>query len=268
MWECKEIHRKQQFSAKIGTIMEDSALGLDKWFAAIWMVANCKNGISSYEMARDLGITQKSAWFLDHRIRLAMQAGSLMKADGTAEADETLVGGLAKNMHKDRRERTIKGTGASGKTIVMGILERKGRHTTSRVRARVIKETTKSVLHAEVLSAIEPGATLFTDAARGYQGLSDTFKHEVVDHAVEYVRGHVHTNGIENFWSLLKRGLKGTYVSVEPFHLFRYLDEQVFRFNMRDGNDSDRFKSVLSWVVGLRLTYNELTGHDEKTAEA
>jgi hypothetical protein len=246
MWECKEAHPKRQFSAKVGTIMEDSALGLDKWFAAIWMVANCKNGISSYEMARDLGITQKSAWFLDHRIRLAMQAGSLMKAEGMTEADETLIGGLAKNMHKDRRARTIKGTGASGKTIVMGILERKGRNPTSRVRARVIKETTKAVLHAEVHAVVTPGSHLFTDSANGYRGLSDDFKHEVVDHAVEYVSGQVHVNGMENFWSLLKRGLKGTYVSVEPFHLFRYLDEQVFRFNTREGSDSDRFKNVLS----------------------
>jgi hypothetical protein len=259
IWECKEVHAKRQFSAKVGTIMEDSALGLDKWFAAIWMVANCKNGISSYEMARDLGITQKSAWFLDHRIRLAMQAGSLVKAEGTAEADETLIGGLAKNMHKDRRSKAIKGTGASGKTIVMGILERKGRHSTSRVRARIIKETTRSVLQAEVRAAVAPGANLFTDSAAGYRGLSDDFNHEVVDHAVEYVRDQVHTNGLENFWSLLKRGLKGTYVSVQPFHLFRYLDEQVFRFNAREDTDYGRFSSVVSWVVDQRLTYTELT---------
>jgi transposase-like protein len=260
IWECKEKHPRRQFSSKVGTIFEDSALGLDKWFASIWMIANCKNGISSYEMARDLGITQKSAWFMDHRIRLAMKAGSLMKAEGTAEADETLIGGLSKNMHEDRREKAIKGTGAAGKTIVMGILERKGRHSTSRVRARVIKETTKSVLHAEVRATVATGSNLFTDAAGGYRGLSDYYKHEVVNHAVEYVRDQVHTNGIENFWSLLKRGLKGTYVSVEPFHLFRYLDEQVFRFNAREGSDSDRFRSVLSWVTGLRLTYAELTG--------
>jgi len=259
MWECKEVHPKRQFSAKVGTIMEDSALGLDKWFSAIWMVANCKNGISSYEIARDLGITQKSAWFLDHRIRLAMQAGSLEMADGTAEADETIIGGLAKNMHKDRREKAIKGTGATGKTIVMGILERKGRNPASRVRARVIKQTTKSVLHTEVRSAVALDSRLFTDSASGYDGLGDVFKHEVVNHAVEYVRGQVHVNGLENFWSLLKRGLKGTYVSVEPFHLFRYLDEQVFRFNFREGTDSDRFRFVVSWLANKLLTYAELT---------
>jgi transposase-like protein len=268
VWECKEVHAKRQFSAKVGTIMEDSPLGLDKWFAAIWMVANCKNGISSYEMARDLGITQKSAWFLDHRIRLAMAAGSLMKAEGHVEADETAIGGLAKNMHKDRREKAIKGTGTTGKTIVMGILERQGRHETSQVRARVIESVAKATLHGEVRKHVEAGSSLYTDAAGGYRGLSGDYKHEVVDHALEYVRGQVHTNGIENFWSLLKRGLKGTYVSVEPFHLCRYLDEQVFRFNARKGSDSDRFRSVLSWVVGLRLTYKELTGHDDAQAMA
>lgn len=263
MWECKEAHPKKQFSAKIGTIFEDSALGLDKWFVAVWMVANCKNGVSSHGLGRAIGVTQKSAWFMLHRIRLAMQARSLIKAEGEVEADETFIGGLSKNMHKDKRERVIKGTGGAGKAIVMGILERKGEKSdTSKVRARVIKSTRKAVLHAEVRAVVEPGSALFTDTARSYQGLSDDYKHEVVDHAVEYVRDNVHTNGLENFWSLLKRGLKGTYVSVEPFHLFRYLDEQVFRFNARANSDLGRFQAVLSWVTGLRLTYCELTGND------
>lgn len=267
MWECKEVHPKKQFSAKIGTIFEDSPLGLDKWFVAIWMVANCKNGVSSYELHRAIGVTQKSAWFMLHRIRLAMQCGSLMKADGAVEADETFVGGLAKNMHKDKREKKIKGTGGAGKTIVMGVLERKGPESAiSRVRARVIENTKKATLHREVRASVTPGSSLYTDAAGGYRGLEEDFNHEVVDHAYEYVRGAVHTNGLENFWSLLKRSLKGTYVSVEPFHLFRYLDEQVFRFNARNGNDYDRFSSVLSWVTGLRLTYSELTGRDGEAA--
>ena len=167
MWECKAVHSKRQFSAKIGTIFEDSALGLDKWFVAIWMVANCKNGVSSHELGRAIGVTQKSAWFMLHRIRLAMQAGSLMKADGEVEADETYVGGLSKNMHKDKRERVITGTGGSGKAIVMGILERKTvNNSTSKVRARVIKSTRKAVLHAEVRAVVEPGSSLFTDTAR------------------------------------------------------------------------------------------------------
>lgn len=268
VWECKEVHPKRQFSAKVGTIFEDSPLSLDKWFVTIWMVANCKNGVSSYEVHRAIGVTQKSAWFMLHRIRLAMQAGSLMKASGDVEADETFIGGLAKNMHKSRREKAIKGTGGAGKTVVMGILERKGKHTTSRVRARVLQNVQRATLHSEVRGAVEPGSRLYTDAWVGYKGLSDDYQHEVIDHAVEYVRDQVHTNGVENFWSLLKRSIKGTYVSVEPFHLFRYLDEQVFRFNARSDNDYGRFASVLSWVTGLRLTYSELTGNEPKPTAA
>lgn len=265
-WECKEVHEKRQFSAKVGTIFEDSPLGLDKWFVAIWMVANCKNGVSSYELHRAVDVTQKSAWFMLHRIRLAMQAGSLLKAEGSVEADETFIGGLAKNMHRDKREKKIKGTGGSGKAIVMGVLERKSPERQSRVRARVIESTGKAVLHAEIRAHVAPGSALYTDAHQGYRGLSAEYKHEVVDHAVEYVRDNVHTNGMENFWSLLKRGLKGTYISVEPFHLFRYIDEQVFRFNERNLSDWGRFSSVLSWVGGLRLTYKDLTGNDSAPA--
>lgn len=262
MWECKEAHPQRQFTAKVGTIFEDSPLSLDKWFVAIWMVANCKNGVSSYEVHRAIGVTQKTGWFMLHRIRLAMQAGSLIKAEGEVEADETFIGGLSKNMHKSKRESAITGTGGAGKAIVMGILERGGSEAPSRVRARVIKSTRKAVLHAEVRATVAPGSSLYTDTAGGYHGLSDDYKHETVDHAVEYVRDQVHTNGLENFWSLLKRGIKGTYVSVEPFHLFRYLDEQVFRFNERAKNDYGRFSAVLSWVNGLRLTYKGLTDNE------
>lgn len=266
MWECKAIHSRRQFTAKVGTIFEDSPLSLDKWFVAIWMIANCKNGVSSYEIHRAIGVTQKTAWFMLHRIRLAMQAGTLLKAEGDVEADETFVGGLAKNMHKHKREQKITGTGGAGKTIVMGILERGTDGKSSKVRARVVESTQKAVLHAEVRKHVEPGSALYTDAHGGYRGLSDSYKHEFVDHAVEYVRDNVHTNGMENFWSLLKRGLKGTYISVEPYHLFRYIDEQVFRFNERKLSDFGRFTSVLSWVSGLRLTYKELIGDDEATA--
>lgn len=214
LWKCKGC--KKQFSVKVGTIMEDSPLGLDKWLCGIWMIANCKNGISSYEIHRGLGITQKSAWFLLHRIRLAMQTGTFEKLSGTIEADETYIGGLARNMHKDKREEKIQGRGGSGKTIVMGLLERHGE-----VRAKVINDTKRETLHAEVKENVETGSNLYTDGLRSYQGMEDEFFHEFVDHAEEYVRGNVHTNGIENFWSLLKRTIKGTYVSVEPFHLFR-----------------------------------------------
>lgn len=262
IWECKEKHLRRQFSSKVGTIFENSPLGLDKWFAAIWMVANCKNGISSYEMARDLGITQKSAWFLDHRVRLAMKAGSIMKMDGDIEADESFIGGLAKNMHEKKRKHI--GTGGAGKTAVLGILRRKNDKSGSKVRAKANPNIRAATLQTEIRDNVEPGSRLYTDAWTSYRGLGDGCNHEVIDHAVEYVRDAVHTNGIENFWSLLRRTIKGTYVSVEPFHLGRYLDEQSFRFNERDDNDVGRFKSILSSISGRRLTYKELTGNAAK----
>jgi transposase-like protein len=260
MWECKEKHPRRQFSSKVGTIFEDSPLGLDKWFAAIWMVANCKNGISSYEMGRDLGITQKSAWFMDHRIRLAMKAGSILKMEGECEADESFIGGLAKNMHEKRRKHI--GTGGVGKTTVLGILQRKSNKRGSKVRAKVIPNVKAETLQPEVRAVVEPGSKLYTDAWASYRGLGHDYQHEVIDHAIEYVRDNVHVNGLENFWSLLKRTIKGTYVSVEPFHLGRYLDEQAFRFNEREDNDAGRFKSVLSSVSVRRLTYKELIGNE------
>jgi len=264
IWECKEKHPRRQFSAKTGTILEDSPLGLDKWFAGIWMVANCKNGISSYEMARDLGITQKSAWFMDHRIRLAMKAGSIMKMDGDVEADESFIGGLAKNMHEKKRKHI--GTGGAGKTAVLGILRRKNSKIGSKVRAKAVPNIRAATLQTEIRDNVEPGSRLYTDAWTSYRGLECEYNHEIIDHAVEYVRDAVHTNVIENFWSLLKRTIKGTYVSVEPFHLGRYLDEQSFRFNERDDTDAGRFKSVLSSVSGRRLTYSELIGNEGTSA--
>ncbi len=254
-WKCmgKECHK--QFSVKVGTVMEDSPIGLDKWLAAVWMITNAKNGISSYEIHRALGITQKSAWFLNHRIRLAMQTGTFEKLSGQVEADETYIGGLARNMHRDKRHAKITGTGGVGKVAVMGLLERDGK-----VRAKVINDATQLTLHAEVKSHVEQGAELFTDGWKGYSGLHTDYVHQVIDHAEKYVDGQIHTNGIENFWSLLKRGIKGTYVSVEPFHLFRYLDEQTFRFNTRKGKDADRFVEAIGSIAGKRLTYDELTG--------
>jgi hypothetical protein len=266
-WECRIKHAKRQFSAKTGTIFEDSPLPLEKWFTAIWLISNCKNGVSSYELHRAIGVTQKSAWFMLHRIRLAMETGTIEKAGGTAEADETLIGGLAKNMHKHKREEKIKGTGGSGKAIVMGILSRGSGTNKSRVvKAKRITDTTKETLHAEIKAAVETGSTIYTDSHGGYGGLASEYLHEVVNHAEEYVRGKVHTNGMENFWSLLKRAIKGTYVSVTPPHLDAYIDEQSFRFNERDKDDGNRFRIVVQSVAGKRLTYSELTGHD--TAEA
>ncbi|HMD84830.1 MAG TPA: IS1595 family transposase [Terriglobia bacterium] len=260
-WQCSTHHSRREFSVKVGTIFEDSPLGLDKWLAALWMIVNDKNGISSYEIHRALHVTQKTAWFMLHRIRLALQNGSFEKLSGEVEVDETFIGGKARNMHKDKREKKISGTGGKDKTAVMGILERGGE-----VRTTVVENRRKNVLQAEVKKHIMAGSALYSDALASYEGLEKEYMHQVIDHAVEYVRGRVHTNGLENFWSLLKRGIKGTYVSVEPFHLFRYLDEQAFRYNNRkEMNDGDRFNLALSQVIGKRLTYKQLTGKTQET---
>lgn len=259
-WQCKSVHDHRQFSAKVGTIMEDSALPLDKWLIAIWMVSNCKNGVSSYEVARAIGITQKSAWFMLHRIRLAMQARSLMRLGGNGtpvEVDETFIGGAARFMHREKHYRRITATGSKDKTPVIGILERGGE-----VRANVIPTRRKHHVQAEIRAHVKAGSAIYTDALLSYQGLNNQdFVHQTIDHAERYVDGQVHTNGLENFWSLLKRGIKGTYVSIEPFHLFRYLDEQVFRYNFRKmAHDGLRFEHVASHILGKRLTYAEVTG--------
>jgi len=260
-WQCGSHHSKRQFSAKVGTIFEDSPLGLDKWLVAMWLVANCKNGISSCEIARALGITQKTAWFMDHRIRLSMQDDFFGKKLGDngeeIEVDESFIGGKARNMHVSERKRRITGTGTKDKTAVMGILERGGR-----VRATVVPNRRKSALQTEVRKHVEAGAALYTDALLSYEGLAGDYAHQVIDHAVKYVDGRVHTNGLETFWSLLKRGISGTYVSVEPFHLYRYLDEQAFRFNNRKATDADRFNMALLGIVGKRVTYEKLTGKE------
>ncbi len=257
-WQCGSKHDLRQFTSKTGTIFEDSPLSLDKWLLAMWQVVNCKNGVSSYEIHRAIGVTQKTAWFMDHRIRVALGMVSGNKLWGQVEADETFIGGKARNMHKDVRARKITGTGGKDKTPVMGILER-GSKGESRVRVKVVSTTKKKALQSEVRQHVLAGSAIFTDALKSYEGLNE-FQHEVVDHAVEYVRGEVHTNGLENFWSLLKRGLKGTYVSVEPFHLFRYLDEQAFRFNNRKLTDGERFSLAVNGIVGKRLMYDQLTG--------
>jgi transposase-like protein len=255
-WQCSSHHSKRQFTVKTGTIFEDSPLGLDKWLCAMWQVVNCKNGVSSYEVHRAIGVTQKTAWFMDHRIRLALRMGSFEKLDGEVEVDETFIGGKARNMHLDKRQEKITATGVKDKAAVLGFLRRGGE-----VRTEVIPNRKKKTLQAMVHDQVTPGAAVYTDALASYEGLENYFAHQVVDHAVEYVKGRVHTNGLENFWSLLKRGIKGTYVSVEPFHLARYLDEQAFRYNFRkDMNDGDRFDLAVRQIVGKRLTYAELTG--------
>jgi hypothetical protein len=213
VWRCANKHPLRKFSLKVGTIFEDSPIGLDKWFTAIWLIANCKNGISSYEIHRDIDVTQKTAWFMLHRIRLAWNAGSIDKMTGEVEADETFIGGLARFMHKDKKAK-ITGTGGAGKVAVMGLLERHGKDGVSRVRAKVLRNVRAESLHREIHENVEAGSEMFTDAWVGYKHIDHDYMHNVIDHAEKYAEGRVHVNGIENFWSLLKRGLKGTYVSV------------------------------------------------------
>jgi transposase-like protein len=266
IWKCKECGR--QFSVKLGTIFEDSPIGLDKWLTAMWLLASCKNGISSYEVAGAIGVTQRSAWFMMHRIRTAVQESSLMKLPNTGapvEVDETFIGGKARNMHRAKRQQRIKGTGGNDKTIVMGMLQRGGK-----VKALVVPDRKQATVQQIVRHYVEPGSEIHTDEHAGYQGLDRDYVHEVINHMEAYVRGHVSTNGLENFWSLFKRQLGGTHVSVEPFHLFRYLDEEMFRYNYRkDGErkltNSDRFNLILSQIAGKRLTYKEVTGKVEET---
>jgi len=271
-WKCKECYK--QFTVKLGTIFEDSPLSLDKWLCALWMLVNCKNGVSSYEVSRALGVTQKSAWFMLHRLRMALREGSIAKLGGTCsevEVDETFVGQKARNMHKSRKLRLQNVRNQIpdhksdarylGKTIVMGLLDRDQR----KIRATVVPNTKRETLQTQILNQVEHGSKLYTDQAVSYDKLADKYAHQVVNHLEKYVSGRVHTNGMETFWSLLKRGLNGTYVAVEPFHLFRYVDEQVFRYNNRGTreekvSDSDRFELALSQVAGKRLTFAEVTG--------
>jgi len=255
VWKCKAC--KRQYSVKVGTIFEDSPLGLDKWLPAVWLAANSKNGISSHELGRALGITQKSAWFMLHRIRLAMQDRSLNKLTGEVEVDETYIGGKARNMHAiDRKRKGITQGGRDTHQVpVLGMVERGGR-----AHAEVVPNIQARTLRPRVKSAVRAGSTLYTDDFGAYKSMNIAFDHKTIDHAERYVDGRVHTNTIENFWSLVKRGLNGTYVSVEPFHLFRYLDERVFTFNERENTDHGRFAAVLGTIAGRRLTYAEVTG--------
>ncbi len=259
LWKCKAC--KKQFSVKVGTIFEDSPIGLDKWLPALWMVVNCKNGVSSYEIARALGVTQKTAWFMAHRIRLAMQTKTFRKLSGEVEVDETFIGGHARFMHKGKRARKIKGsTGMVGKAAVMGLLERHGPDGHSIVKLNAIPSIHRKSLFPHVYRHVAPGAEVFTDNLPSYTGLQADYIHKVIDHAESYVEGKVHTNGLENFWSLLKRAIKGTYVSVKPFHLFRYLDEQAYRFNTRKAKDGRRFVNALHRIIGKRIMYRDLVG--------
>jgi len=258
---CRDC--RKMFSYKVNTIFEDSPLGLDKWFVAVWCIANAKNGISSHELHRALGVTQKSAWFMLHRVRLAMQTGSFRKPlEGEIESDETFIGGSMKFMHKGKRAAKPEGRGTVGKVVVQGLLQRGNENENSTVRLSIVPNQKRRTLQWEIKQNVKRGAVVYTDKLASYEGLDSEYIHNMIDHAVSYVEGQVHTNGIENFWSLLKRMLKGTYVAVAPWHLLRYLDEEACRFNERKGNDADRFGSVMRRVVGKRIQYKELIGAD------
>src|SRR5579863_6108193 len=270
VFKCYEKHERQKFSLKVGTIFEDSPIGLDKWLPVMWQLVNCKNGVSSWEIHRAIGVTQKSAWFMLQRGRLALQDEKTGgKLNGEVEVDETLIGGKTRNMHKARKAKVrMEGRNTGGKTTVIGILERKGR-----VRTKVASDRKKKIMQPFIKENVETGATIHSDEYGDMWRMDDEYVHGLVNHLQTYVNGNVHTNGLENFWSLLKRSLGGTYVSVEPFHLFRYVDEQAFRFNNRkdaDGellNDSDRFVAAMRQIVGRRLTWKQLIGKEEFRAE-
>ena len=263
-WKCRGC--RGQFSVKVGTIFEDSPLSLSKWIPALWVIVNAKNGVSSCELARSLGVTQKTAWFMLQRIRLALQSGSVVKVGGTVEVDETFIGGRARTMNaKQRAKRKHSGPGAWNLAPVQGLLERTTAKRASRVILKHVDNTRKPELQGNVREYVLKGSVVNTDELKSYEGIEDEYTHNVINHAECYARGHVHTNGMENFWCLLKRAIRGTYVSVEPYHLFRYLDEQAFRFNERKHEDGDlgRFLLAMAGVIGKRLTWKRLTGVED-----
>jgi transposase-like protein len=266
-WQCHTKHAKRQFSAKVGTVFEDSPLPLDKWLVTMWLEVNAKNSISSCELARALGITQKSAWFMLHRVRFALKRGSFEKMGRNGvpvEADETYIGGRSEFMHVKERARKIRGGGPNDKTVVMGMLERHTEKKHSTVRAMVLaKHPSQSDIYDIIHKHVEPGAHLMTDEAASYKRLYGEYEHHFVDHANRYAEGIVHTNGLENFWALFKRCIKGTHVAIEPFHLEAYVDSEAFRFNHRKFEDSGRFTIALPTVIGKRLTYKTLIGEAE-----
>jgi len=262
IWKCRAKDCRKQFSIKVGTIFEDSPLGLYKWLPALWMLANSKNGISSYEMARALHVTQKTAWFMLGRIRAAMRSKTFVRFEGEVELDESYLGGAYRNMHRSKRKRLGSGFRQKNKVGVLGVVERKRGPKSSKVRTAVVGEDVDPRnLFQHVKNIVKEGTTIYTDEHRNYGILTQSYQRHTVGHGAEqYVRGRVHTNSVENFWSLLKRTIRGTYVSIDPFHVFRYLDEQAFRFNNRVAGDGERFVTLVDFLLGKRLTWNDLTG--------
>ncbi len=279
IWRCHDC--RKQFSIKVGTVMEDSPLGLDKWLCSMWLIANAKNGISSWEIHRALGVTQKSAWFLLHRIRLAMKTGTFKKMGGEVEVDEMYVGGDPRNFSKSKL-RTLKEQARKlkpgrpvhlrrvvKKAIIMGLVERGVGGNPSQVRTVHVESARRPHMREIIAAHVNPGAYLMTDAHPSYKNISeDGYIHSAINHAVKYAEGRVHTNSVENFWSMLSRMIQGTYIAIEPFHLDAYLDEQCWRFNNRRLKDGERMARVVPGIAGKRLTYKALTGKDATPAAA
>jgi transposase-like protein len=258
VWRCRVCDR--QFTAKVGTVFEDSPIGFDKWLPAMWMLSSCRNGVSSCELARHLHVTQKTAWFMLHRLRLSMKTPTFEQLEGEIEADETYVGGKPRHDSPWRTRKRTRALGpAEGKATVMGLIRRGGP-----VRAFVVKDNRKNTLLPRIEGHVKRGATVYTDSLMSYRGVQERYVHHVINHSIAYVRGRVHTNSIENFWSVLRRTLGGTYVAPRPKHLDRYLDEQVFRFNHREERDGERFPQAFRNADGNRLTYKALTAKEER----
>jgi len=257
-FRCKEC--KRDFTAKVGTIFEQSPISFSKWLPAMWLLANTKNGTSSHELGRALGVTQKTAWFMLHRVRQTMKDENPVPFAGEVEADETFVGGVSRTSWQARSGHVKLQHGpATGKATVFGMVQRGRDGKPSQARAMLVPNHKASSLIPRIYENVVPGSTIYTDALRSYRQTDRDFVHDFIDHSIAYVNGRVHTNTIENFWSCVKRTLHGTYIAVRPFHLDAYLDEQVFRFNAREDNDAGRFVETLKGADGKRLTYAALT---------
>ena len=251
MYVCRDTGK--QFNVKTGTLFENTKIPLQKWFLAIWLITSHKKGISSLQLAKDIKVTQKTAWFVLQRIRNCFGEKGNMQLNGEVEADETYVGGKNKNRHADKKVKEAQGRSTKDKTPVVGMLERKGK-----LIAQVIKDVKKDTLHGVITKNVKGKSILYTDEWRGYKGIDKIYNHSIVKHFnSEYVKGNVHTNTIEGFWSILKRGIVGIYHFTSAKHLQKYVDEFVFRYNTKLNTEAERFNFFLGNTTH-RITYKEL----------